>query len=111
MTIRVSMLGKQGFRQVAQDCLAKAHYLHDQVVALSGYADAFQPAPYFNEFAVRVRGGSAGAVCRALESKGIIAGYDLGRARADLSNALLVAVTEKHTRADLDALVAALDGI
>ena len=39
----------------------------------------FPAAPSFNEFAVRVRGGSAARVCEALEADGIIAGYDLGR--------------------------------
>jgi glycine dehydrogenase subunit 1 len=112
LTIRASMLGKVGLERVARACLSKAHYLARAIAALDGYTLAFD-APFFNEFAVRVERGSAAAVHKALVAQGIIAGLDLGRIarvagepRADL---LLLAVTEKHTRAELDRLVAALD--
>lgn len=111
LTIRMSLLGKSGFVQVAEQCLAKAHYLHDAVLQLPGYSRAFDKAPYFNEFAVRVRGGSAARLCERLESMGIIAGYDLGRVDARFADTLLIAVTENHRRPDLDRLVSALDGL
>jgi glycine dehydrogenase subunit 1 len=107
LAIRMSILGKSGFIDTARQCLAKAHYLHDQILALPGYARGFAPAPYFNEFAVRVRGGNAGAVCRKLEQHGLIAGFDLGRVDSKLSDRLLIAVTEQHRREDLDRLLAA----
>jgi glycine dehydrogenase subunit 1 len=50
-------------------------------------------------------------VCQKLEHDGIVAGFDLGRVDARYKDRLLVAVTERHTRADLDRLVAALDGV
>jgi glycine dehydrogenase subunit 1 len=108
LAIRMSILGKSGFIETARHCLAKAHYLHDQILALPGYARGFAPAPFFNEFTVRVRGGSAAAVCRKLEQHGLIAGFDLGRVDPKLSDRLLVAVTEQHRREDLDRLLAAL---
>jgi len=108
LAIRMSVLGKSGFIETAQHCLAKARYVHDQILALPGYSSGFSKAPFFNEFAVRVRGGSAAAVCRKLEAQGIIAGFDLGRADSALADRLLVAVTEQHRREDLDRLVAAL---
>ncbi len=89
LAIRVSLLGKQGFVRVAEQCLAKATYLRDRIVALPGYAPGFEPAPFFNEFSVRVRGGNAAAVCRKLEGEGLIAGFDLGRVEASLSDRLL----------------------
>ena len=104
----MSILGKSGFLETARHCLAKAHYLHDQILALPGYQAGFAAAPFFNEFAVRVRGGSAAAVCRKLEQHGLIAGFDLGRADPKLSDRLLIAVTEQHRREDLDRLLAAL---
>jgi glycine dehydrogenase subunit 1 len=47
-------------------------------------------------------------VCAALETERIIAGLDLGRIDARFADRLLIAVTEKHRREDLDRLVEAL---
>jgi glycine dehydrogenase subunit 1 len=78
-------------------------------LALPGYAARFTEAPFFNEFAVRVRGGSAATLCRRLEQAGIIAGLDLGRVDTALEDTLLIAVTERHQREDLDRLVLGLE--
>jgi glycine dehydrogenase subunit 1 len=111
LAIRMSILGKSGFIETAKQCLAKAHYLQTRIVALPGYAPAFGSAPFFNEFAVRVRGGNAANVCRQLEQKGLIAGFDLGRADPRLSDRLLIAVTEQHRREDLERLLTALSQV
>ena len=110
-TIRSSLLGKAGFVEVGKQCLAKARYLRSEILKLPGYAAAFAPAPFFNEFAVKVRGGDAQQVCQKLEAQGIIAGYDLGRADRAHQDRLLIAVTEKHRREDLDRLVRALSAV
>ncbi len=44
-------------------------------------------------------------VCGKLEAKGIIGGFDLGRIEPKFADRLLIAVTEKHTRAELDQLI------
>ena len=111
LAIRMSILGKSGFIETAKQCLSKAHYLHDQIVALPGYARGFEAAPFFNEFAVRVRSGNAASVCRKLEQHGMIAGFDLGRVDEQLADRLLIAVTEQHRREDLDRLVLALSQV
>ena len=111
MTIRASMLGKQGFVATAEQCLAKASYLRRRILTLEGFAPAFDDAPMFNEFAVKVRGNDAGRVCQRLEQDGIIAGYDLGRLDSRYADRLLIAVTERHRREDLDRLVDGLDRV
>lgn len=111
LAIRTSMLGKTGFVAIAEQCLAKASYLRSRILGLSGYAAAFADAPFFNEFAIKTQRASAAEVCRRLEADGIIAGYDLGRADPACKDRLLVAVTELHTKADLDRLVSALDRV
>lgn len=111
LAIRVSMLGKSGFVETARQCLSKAVYLRQRILALPGYSAAFQDAPYFNELAIRVRGGSAAAVCAKAEAQGILAGLDLGRVDPGRADCLLLAVTEKHTREDLDRLVTALASV
>jgi len=105
MAIRTTLLGKTGFVEVAKQCLSKATYLRDRIVALDGYAAAFTEAPFFNEFAIRCQKKSAADVCRALEADGIIAGYDLGRADPAWKDLLLIAVTELHQKGELDRLV------
>lgn len=107
MTIKMCMLGKIGFIDAAKQCLAKSEYLKTRIADLPGYSLPHK-APTFNEFVVRVRGGSAQKLCTALTDKGIIAGYDLGRVSKDRASDLLIAVTERHTRLDLDRLVEAL---
>ena len=110
-TIRASMLGRSGFTEAAEHCLAKATYLRSRILELPGYSAPFTAAPFFNEFAVRVRGGSAARICTKLEADGIIAGLDLGRVDPDRADCLLLAVTETVPRASLDRLVAALAGV
>ncbi len=105
--IRVSLLGKQGFVEVAKQCAAKARYLRTELLALPGVSAGFADAPFFNEFSLRFEGKRAGDVLQKLEQVGIIGGYDLGRADASLADRVLIAVTEKHARADLDRLIAA----
>jgi glycine cleavage system P protein (glycine dehydrogenase) subunit 1 len=56
---------------------------------------------------VRV-GRSAPDAVRSARSRGVQPGYALGRDYAGLDDALLVAVTERRSLADIDRLVAAL---
>jgi glycine dehydrogenase subunit 1 len=109
--IRVSLLGKRGFTEVATACHAKAAYLKQQIAGLKGYSVPFSTQPHFNEFTVKVRGGDAARMCKTLKSQGIIAGLDLGRIDPPKKDCLLIAVTEKHDRESLDQFVKALDQV
>jgi glycine dehydrogenase subunit 1 len=111
ITIRMCMLGKQGFLEAGRQCLAKSEYLKSKIEALSGYSLVYPRAATFNEFAVRVRGGNAGRVVAALEPKGFLAGLDLGRIAPERRDQLLVATTERLRRDEIDAFVAALDAV
>lgn len=108
LTIRTSMLGKQGFIETARLCMSKAYYLRTAIAALPGYGVEFPEVAMFNEFVVRVRGGNAASVVTALQQRKILAGYDLGRVDETQRDRLLVAVTERHSRAQLDHFVLAL---
>jgi len=115
-TIHMSLLGKRGFTEMARLCLAKTEYLKGKLAALPGFALPFA-GPTFNEFAVRVRGGDAVRVVEKLAEEGIFAGVPaaapvLGNASSKNDrDLLLVAVTERHSRADLDRLAARLDEV
>ena len=107
-TVFLSLLGKQGLRELAGQNLAKAAYARAQLAAVPGVSLPFA-APSFNEFVIRTR-RPAGAVLAALEQQGIVGGIPLGSDYPELADAILVCVTEQHRRVDIDALVQALAG-
>lgn len=99
-TVYLSLLGREGLRQVAELCLQKSHYLAEKV------KPAFT-APFFKEFAVETKIDPRHLIVE-LKRDGIFAGLDLEPFYKDLSGHLLVAVTEKRTRAEIDRLASAL---
>ena len=114
-TIHMCLLGKRGLGEMARLNLAKTEYAKAQVAKLAGFQLAFS-GPTFNEFAVRVRGGDAGATVEKLADQGIYAGVAAtmpgmmpkGKNADDL---LIIAVTERHSKADIDKLAGALDWV
>ncbi len=105
-TMYMTALGPQGLRDVAEQSWHKAHYLAKRIAALPGYDLAFD-GEFFNEFLVRCP-VPASAIIDAGRAKSIHPGVDLSCekvASIGAENQLLIAVTEKRTRAELDALV------
>jgi glycine dehydrogenase subunit 1 len=107
-TVFLSLLGKQGLREMAAQNLAKAAYARAQLGSINGISLPFA-APAFNEFVVRAA-RPVKDVLAALEGQGILGGIPLGPDYPELADAFLVCVTEQHRRAELDALAAALTG-
>ncbi len=107
-TIYMSVFGKQGLRELAEQNLSKAHYLAEQIGANGGRL-AFN-APFFNEFVVRPNGvGAADVNQRALDDN-IIGGLKLGRFYPELKGALLVCATEVNKRDEMDRYAAKFSG-
>jgi glycine dehydrogenase subunit 1 len=102
--IHLSLLGKYGIQDVATACHAKAEYLKSKL----GFAEILNDGPTFNEFAVRLPRPARDAA-GALLKKGFHAGLPLAAVGAGGANDLLIAVTEKRTRAEIDAFAAALE--
>ena len=107
-TVYMALLGKSGLRELAEQNLAKAHFLSAKIRE-SGAEPVFT-GPFFNEFAVRPRARSADQVNRAALGKGIIGGLDLGRFYPDLAGALLVCATETATRDQMERYAACFGG-
>jgi glycine dehydrogenase subunit 1 len=105
VTVFLSIYGKQGLRELAEQNLAKAHYLADELAKVPGVKRVF-PAPFFNEFVVELPADAAVAH-RKLREQMILAGVELGRWYPELKNSLLLCVTETLKRADLDNVVRA----
>jgi glycine dehydrogenase subunit 1 len=107
VTIHLSLLGKQGFEQVARSCLARSEYLKTGISKLAGF-ELLHSGPTFNEFAVRCKGRKAQAVLEKLSNMGILGGVDLGRFHPEMDDSFLVAVTECRSRAVIDRYLEAL---
>jgi glycine dehydrogenase subunit 1 len=102
-TIYLAALGKQGFRELSELCLQKAHYAQRQITSVPGFKAAFS-SPFFDEFVIEspVR---IGRLQRQFEQAGIIGGYPLAQDYPEMPNAMLFCVTETRTREDIDLLV------
>lgn len=111
-TVYMSLLGPQGLREVAELSCRKAHYLADQFASVMGVKLMFD-RPFFKEFTIRCTGG----VDHVLK-KAHAAGFDIGPELRSFplgggdkfSEGLLIAVTEKRNRAEIDRLILALKG-
>jgi len=101
--IYLSLLGKRGLTDVAEQCLHKANYLYREIQALPGFAPVFPGAPVFKEFAIRCPRSAPEMVEKAL-ARGILLGIPLRETTGD-DRDLLIAVTEKRTRAELDRVL------
>jgi glycine dehydrogenase subunit 1 len=106
VTAYLSLLGKSGLREVAEQCLQKAHYAFEQLTRLPGFRPVFG-TPFFHEFALRCPIPPA-EVNRRLAEAGILGGYPLGRDYPELSDSLLLCVTEQRSKEEIDTLVGAL---
>jgi glycine dehydrogenase subunit 1 len=113
MAVRVaaylSAVGPRGASQIASMCLDKAHYAADQIAALPGFEMRFR-TPFFKEFVVRTS-KNIDALLSHCSERSILAGVSLGRWYPELGDCLLIAVTEKRSREEIDALVQALDEV
>jgi glycine dehydrogenase subunit 1 len=101
--VYLSAVGAAGLASVGRACVAKAHYLREALLA-TGAFDAPYDAPFANEFALRYKGDPA-SMHAEMVHRGFLAGVDLGRIDPGMDGLVLFAVTEKRTRAEMDALV------
>ncbi|MEX0778461.1 MAG: aminomethyl-transferring glycine dehydrogenase subunit GcvPA [Balneolales bacterium] len=102
-TIYMALLGKQGIREVAEQSAQKAHYLAQEISNLNGYSLRFDK-PFFKEFVVNTP-KEPGFIIEALYDKGFLAGLDLSRFDDE---GLMIAVTEKRSKTEMDELVSVL---
>lgn len=101
--VYLSAVGTDGLEGIGRACVAKAHYLEDALVSTGRFARVFS-APFAHEFALRYA-GDVGAMQAALLERGYLAGLDLARFGENDAGLVLFAVTEKRTRAEIDAFV------
>ncbi len=107
--VHIALLGKQGFKDVAKLCYDKAHYLQAQLMEKTRFRMTYS-SPFFNEFVLTTPVPAVDVINRMAEQN-YLAGVRLDRFFPDGENQLLVAVTEKRTREELDLFVKAMAGI
>jgi glycine dehydrogenase subunit 1 len=104
--VHLAWLGPQGLRDVGETCMSLVQYAKGRL-AEAGFEPVFPEQTTFKEFAIRA-GRNAQDAIRTTRERGVHPGYALGRDYEGLDDALLVAVTERRTPADIDRLVQAL---
>ena len=107
--VYLSVLGKEGLRQVANLCYQKAHYAAAELSKIPGMGLCFSE-PFFHEFALCVNRPVA-EVNEHLLAHGILGGYDLGQDYPALQDHMLIAVTEMNRKEDIDLLVEVLSEV
>ena len=96
VTIYLSLMGKQGLKEAAELSYAGAHYLCEELLKTGKFHLRFDQ-PFFNEFYVTYD-GDADALCKHLAKEGFFC--------MPFGEGLLLAVTEKRTKEEIDRLVA-----
>jgi glycine dehydrogenase subunit 1 len=102
--IYLSWLGKRGLVELGELMLRRTHYARETLAL-----EPINGGPVVREFAVRVPDLDA-AVQRA-RAAGINPGYRLGADYPEYADGLLIAITERRTKADIDRLAAVLGGV
>lgn len=108
-TIYLSLLGKEGLKEVAYQSLQKSHYLYDRLVDTGLFKPIFN-GPFFKEFLLKST-IPIDKLNTYLLKQGIIGGYSIDRVYPELDGGWLIAVTEKRTRQEMDNLLERIGGM
>lgn len=112
--IQLGWLGTQGLREVATRCAQGAHYLHDELLKIEG-VERVSTQPFFREFAVRLT-SNASSVLLTMANDGVLGGVaaaaltmgDDASIDHGIENVLIVTVTERRTKEEIDHYVEVL---
>ena len=97
----MTVYGKQGLRELAEQNLAKSHYL-------AGKLKTRFCGRFFNEFVATPQGKTPEEANRALLKRKIVGGLPLGRFYPELADSMLLTATEMSRRADMDVVAEVL---
>lgn len=109
-TVYMTLLGPEGLREIARQCSQKAHYLAGLLRSVPGVELSFPDTPFFNEFTLSLPVETAG-VLRRLTDDGWLGGIDLNRFGEEAPGDLLIAVTERRTRKEIDGFAAVFEDV
>jgi glycine dehydrogenase subunit 1 len=104
--VYLSWLGRRGLVELAELLLQRTHYAREALTALDG-VEALHAQPVVREFAVKLD-APVDAVLERCAAQGVAAGVPLGGDYPEYGDGLLVAITERRSRADIDRLAEVL---
>ena len=96
-SIYLAAMGKEGLKDVAKQCVSKAHYMKDEIVKIDGFRLKYD-GEFFNEFVIESDVDTSKIVDK-LQKRGILAGLPLS------DKDMLWCVTEMNTKDDIDEVV------
>jgi len=105
----LSVLGRQGLWEMARLNADKAAYLRKRLAVIDGVR-ILEDVAVFNEFTVRFP-RKASEVVERMAEKGFAAGFPLEKYYPDLDKSMVVAVTEKRSRSEMDRYAQALEEV
>lgn len=108
-TIFMSLLGEHGLADMANLCFKKASYLKEELSKIDGVS-VLNKEDSFNEFVIATPLDSDDLLDQ-LREKGFYAGIDLANIDSKFKNEILVSVTEKRTKEQMDALVSSIGDV
>jgi glycine dehydrogenase subunit 1 len=108
-TIFLETLGREGLRELAWQNIQKANYALERLSRIKGIKRKFKGS-IFNEFVLEFSKNFS-KIEESLRKKGIIPGLRLEELYPELSNCVLVCVTEMHRKEEVDKLAEALDEV
>ncbi len=104
--IYLSWLGRRGIVELVELMLRRTAYARDRLKAIDGVSE-IHDRPVVREFAIELEAPAERVIARCRE-QGLNPGYPLARDYPEHPNGLLVAITERRSRADIDRLADAL---
>lgn len=105
VTIYMSLMGKQGLKEVNEMSYSGAHYMAEQLCKTGKFHMAFPEQPFLNEFAVKVDGDIDHLQQQLREIQGAQFGVKIA------PDTLLVCVTEANTKEDIDLIVSSCNSL
>ncbi|NCB39885.1 MAG: glycine dehydrogenase, partial [Erysipelotrichia bacterium] len=106
-TIYMSLMGRDGIKEVAMHSFQKAHYMKRELAKISGVTFPFTGS-FFHELVVKIP--NARKVVGKMAKKGVFAGIPLDTWFNNLKDCVLIAVTEKRTKDEIDEYCNMLGG-
>jgi glycine dehydrogenase subunit 1 len=103
----MATMGKKGMKEVAEQSYKKAHYLADKIDELEDF-EVVNSDNFFHEFWITTK-LAAKKVLSNLKEEKILGGIDISRFEEE--EGILISVTEKRTKEELDNLVRLLEAM
>ena len=108
-TIFLSLIGQDGLEKIANLCFNKSEYLKSELLKIDGIS-IFNTSDTFNEFVIELK-IDVDEFLNKLNEKGFYGGINLSNLDKKLNNKVLISVTEKRTKEDMDNLVKSIEEI